>query len=460
MMPSEEVPTHDAVIVGGGLSGLITAYLLRNKNILLLEKESRFGGRVESEQIYELTNNVGTQFFADEGGSVSRLMDELEIERVRHKPRHVPYSFYIRGTYYPTLRSFMSFGVHVDRLKLIAMALPRLRTFMKPADHPKRQELVGQNIVGLYDKLRPETKSFVTTYMRGACLAKPEHTSAGIGSALMLGVFFLGENSWVTGGFQQVTDRMASTLGDKARYSAEVTRVEQLDGLVRVTFVEGGQERVATAPSAAVTTPASVVPRIVPDLPDARRDAFERVKYGPLTMVSLVFAREVPWDRFFAMGSDDTVFQMVIDQTFDTPADDNPNNPIVCNFIISQYPDETTEIERFAAMSDDEIVEQTLADFTRVVPNADGADEHLIDTKVTRYPIGEIELSPEYYTELLPHIAKPFGNIHFAGDYTHPLSFVDGAVLSAFATARELGSDLIGPDDDRLMKLSARLFRR
>ena len=51
-------------------------------------------------------------------------MDELEIERVRHKPRHVPYSFYIRGTYHPTLRSFMSFGVHVDRLKLIAMALP------------------------------------------------------------------------------------------------------------------------------------------------------------------------------------------------------------------------------------------------------------------------------------------------------------------------------------------------
>ena len=72
-------------------------------------------------------------------------------------------------------------------------------------------------------------------------------------------------------------------------------------------------------------------------------------------------------DRFFAMGSDDTVFQMVIDQTFDTPADDNPNNPIVYNFIISQYPDETTEIERFAAMSDDEIVEQALADFTRVV---------------------------------------------------------------------------------------------
>ena len=39
-MSSEEVPTYDAVIIGGGLSGLTTAYLLRNKNILLLEKEA------------------------------------------------------------------------------------------------------------------------------------------------------------------------------------------------------------------------------------------------------------------------------------------------------------------------------------------------------------------------------------------------------------------------------------
>ena len=72
----------------------------------------------------------------------------------------------------------------------------------------------------------------------------------------------------------------------------------------------------------------------------------------------------------------------------------------------------------------------------------------------------EIELSPEYYSELLPHIPEPLGNIRFAGDYTHPMSFVDGAVLSAVTTARELGSDLVTAEDDRTMKLSARLFQR
>jgi len=459
-MSSEEVPAYDAVIIGGGLSGLTTAYLLRNKNILLLEKEARFGGRVKSEQVDEMTNNVGTQFFSDEGGFITRLMDELDIERSRHKPRDVPYAFFVEGEYYPTLKSLMGWRMHLDRLKLIALAAPRFLAFLKPESHPKRQKVVAQNIVGLYDKLHPQTKALVTSYMRGACLAKPERTSAGIGSLLMLGVFFMGEASWITGGFQQATDRMAAELGESARFGVEVTRVENIDGLVQVTYVEDSEEHVATARGAAVTTPAMVVPRIVAGLPEKRTDAFEQVKYGPLVMVSLIFEPNVPWDRFFALGSDDTVFQMVVDQTFGTPADDNPNNPVVCNCIIAQYPDDNADIARLAATPDDEIAQKALDDLARVVPGAERAREFLRDTTVTRWPVGEIELSPEYYTELLPHIAEPLGNIHFAGDYTHPMSFVDGAVLSAVAAARTLGSDLVTDDDDRAMKLSSLLFKR
>ena len=35
---------YDTVIIGAGMAGLTAAYMLRDKNTLLLEQEDRFGG--------------------------------------------------------------------------------------------------------------------------------------------------------------------------------------------------------------------------------------------------------------------------------------------------------------------------------------------------------------------------------------------------------------------------------
>jgi oxygen-dependent protoporphyrinogen oxidase len=53
---------YDTVIIGGGIAGLTAAYMLRDKNFLLLEKEDRFGGRIWTEKINEATYNIGTQY--------------------------------------------------------------------------------------------------------------------------------------------------------------------------------------------------------------------------------------------------------------------------------------------------------------------------------------------------------------------------------------------------------------
>ena len=39
-----EETTYDTVIIGAGIAGLTAAYMLRDKNLLLLEQEDRFGG--------------------------------------------------------------------------------------------------------------------------------------------------------------------------------------------------------------------------------------------------------------------------------------------------------------------------------------------------------------------------------------------------------------------------------
>ena len=68
---------YDTVIIGGGITGLTAGYMLREKNILLLEEDERFGGRVLSEKVHEATNNIGTQFFTVEDSSFVRLISHL-----------------------------------------------------------------------------------------------------------------------------------------------------------------------------------------------------------------------------------------------------------------------------------------------------------------------------------------------------------------------------------------------
>ena len=66
-----EETIYDTVIIGGGISGLTAAYMLRDKKLLLLEQEDRFGGRIWTEKINEATYNIGTQYLNEEDNPLS-----------------------------------------------------------------------------------------------------------------------------------------------------------------------------------------------------------------------------------------------------------------------------------------------------------------------------------------------------------------------------------------------------
>ncbi len=113
-------------------------------------------------------------------------------------------------------------------------------------------------------------------------------------------------------------------------------------------------------------------------------------------------------------------------------------------------PDETELIQDLAAKSDDEIGDLVVADLRRVLSGHD-VDAFVRDTMVTRYPQGELELSPEYYLDVLPHLEQPIGNVHLIGDYTHHVSFLAGAAYSGFRAARALGSEHVVSEEDEIV---------
>lgn len=76
---------YDIIIIGCGISGLFSAYRIQklcpDKSILILEKESSLGGRMDTYNFHNTTVNMGAGIGRKEkDGMLIKLLDELKID--------------------------------------------------------------------------------------------------------------------------------------------------------------------------------------------------------------------------------------------------------------------------------------------------------------------------------------------------------------------------------------------
>ena len=418
----------DAVVVGGGIAGLACAWTLRHRDVLLLEADTRAGGRICSEPRGKYWLNWGAHVFAGPESATGRLLEEMGIQaepvpgelaalamngrlltdgRVETYPFRVPMAWSDRIA---VLRAGIKVRLAVQRYGNIAELRP--------------EEALGDRQQRVYDFLGDQTFSqftgklpadadamFRPTVTRSA--GSPEQVSAGAG----VGYFRLvwdrksGLSRNIVGGSAALTEAIATRLGSRVILSAEVLEIVQNKDSVSVRYRRGNADEEVLASHCVLATPAPIARRLAIGLAPETAEALGKVVYGPF--VSAAFLTDEtgrqPWDQCYAIATPKRAFNIFFNVTSLARSHERERQPGSSIMVFAPAALAAALLD----LDDSEIIDRFLTDLDDIFPGFSG---HMVEAHVRRWPLGLAYCFPGR-GRIQEALTRPAERIHLAGDY-------------------------------------------
>ncbi|HEV3471399.1 MAG TPA: FAD-dependent oxidoreductase [Pyrinomonadaceae bacterium] len=442
------------LVLGAGLAGLSAAYELvrAGHDVTVLEARTRPGGRV-----YTMREPFSDGLYAEAG------------------------AMFIPDTHAYTLRYAEEFGLKLDPYRqpsewqLAYMRGRRVKyKYGEPAAWPyeltEEEKRLGRG--GLWRKYRPpsifeelgdpaapgwevprkyDEVSFAELIRRNG--ASPEAVAFmthgwgalwGDGFESVSALVVLrdtwhqlnaGQHYRIRGGNDLLPKALAARLAERIRYGTQVVRVEQDAAGVRAHALRAGSRETHAADRLVCAVPFSVLRRVEvsPPFSEGKRRAVEGLPYFSAARVSLQ-ARRRFWRDEGLSGFAST--DLAIGEVFDMTANQEGQRGILQAYAGGP------EARRITAMDEAGRVRFVLGQMESVFP---GAREHFEGGASKCWdedPFARGASSwyrPGQMAELWPHVARPEGRIHFAGDHTSAwIRWMNGALHSGQRAAREI----------------------
>ncbi|MFC9594021.1 flavin monoamine oxidase family protein [Streptomyces sp. NPDC056944] len=439
--------TCDVVVIGAGMSGLMAATTLGDKvDVVVVEADSRPGGRVETVRKGEYWINVGTQFTEGTGPLIDAL-DRHGIEMGSLADTSV--ALVLNGALVDTsdvlalmFRTRMSF---MDRVGLalvgarILSAVPFLKSDGRLAQRI-RTRLDRRPASDLLRGVRSElTRAVVRSWSGQWMGCEPEETAAtqlvaSIGIALT-DPAKVPNFALPVGGNQTLTDILAADLGGRLRLGSTVRSLERRGDGVVVNHVVAGRPARIRAKRAIVTVPGDIASRILPDLPRTHREAFDDIRYGRYVVVGFFTEEEgpQPWDGLLGVSTPQLSFQAV----FNHAAALRKNGPRKPGGALACFAGGASADALFK-LSDEEIVARFSGDLLTVYPQLEGK----LGERIVRRHQRVVPFWAPRGRESLPTLRAPLGPIHLAGDYQLDMPSLADAATSGENAAKAVLSSL------------------
>jgi protoporphyrinogen oxidase len=325
--PTKSVPPRerfDVVIVGGGISGLTAAHGLKDKRVLVLEKDRSPGGAAKMKEWngvkYTLgPTNVRLGYDVELNGRrfdyLTPFFDEIGVRWSKiHEPTD---ALFVRGK---LIKNILGEGVDElpfskGRKEKFKEAWEYLKTLLESPDSPvvpieangaKALKLDRQSLGHMLDRFGPDVGALVDLMSRSMFGGGSHEVSAFAALAYLRGEF--SEQYGAPGGTGILVERLQSTTKDCIRTRCIVAGIEQDGSSAYVTYLDEDHTPVTVGCKVVIYAASKhVANRIFRDLPTKKVNALYRMKFDAYFVANL-FCDSTVYDDSFGVYFEDAIF--------------------------------------------------------------------------------------------------------------------------------------------------------
>jgi monoamine oxidase len=444
------------IIIGAGLAGLSAAYELTQTghDVTLLEARTRPGGRVHT-----LRDPFAEGLYAEAGATripnhhhfTLKYVELFGLKLDPFEPTSLPSVYHVRGKRvqvrpgqkvdwpYDLTAEERALGLRGMRQKYIWSMLGELGDATDPR-WPPAETLIKYDYLNRSDfwRSRGASPEAIALLSLGGIDDRAETWST---------LFMLRNQALnrkferyykIRGGNDLLPKAFAARLSEKIYYAVPVVRIEQSARGVKAVFLRAGAYHTLTGDHLICAVPFTVQKNIevAPAFSVEKQRAIEQLPYLSASKIFLQ-SKERFWVEESQSGFATT--DLPIGQVWDVTYKQPGTRGILQAFPISLHS------RRVTGMTEQERINFALEQVEMIYP---GMREHF-EGGVTKcwdedeWARGASSYyKPGQFTSLLPHVARPEGRIHFAGEHTSVWidGWMQGALESGNRVAREVNA--------------------